>query len=40
MLTGPQSMPVFNDNNITPENKQDIIAYLNDAAHAGRARAA
>lgn len=29
MITGPQSMPVFNDSNITPESKQDVIAYLN-----------
>lgn len=28
MLTGPQSMPVFNDANITPDEKRDIIAYL------------
>jgi len=28
MLTGPQNMPVFNDTNITPEHKKDIIAYL------------
>lgn len=28
MLTGPQSMPVFNDQNITPEQKRDVIAYL------------
>ncbi|PKQ25760.1 MAG: cystathionine beta-lyase [Actinobacteria bacterium HGW-Actinobacteria-4] len=28
MLTGPQSMPVFNEANITPEGKRDIIAYL------------
>lgn len=28
MLTGPQSMPVFNDANLTPEEKRDIIAYL------------
>ncbi|TXR52766.1 cytochrome bc1 complex diheme cytochrome c subunit [Quadrisphaera setariae] len=28
MLTGPQSMPVFNDANITPEEKQDIASYL------------
>jgi ubiquinol-cytochrome c reductase cytochrome c subunit len=28
MLTGPQSMPVFNDANITPDHKRDIIAYL------------
>ena len=29
MTTGPQSMPVFNDANLTPENKRDIIAFLN-----------
>ena len=29
MTTGPQSMPVFNDANITPEGKQSIISYLN-----------
>jgi ubiquinol-cytochrome c reductase cytochrome c subunit len=28
MVTGPQSMPVFNDDNISPESKKDIIAYL------------
>jgi ubiquinol-cytochrome c reductase cytochrome c subunit len=28
MLTGPQNMPVFNDLNLTPEDKKDIIAYL------------
>jgi ubiquinol-cytochrome c reductase cytochrome c subunit len=28
MLTGPQNMPVFNDNNITPQEKQDIITAL------------
>ncbi|MFP5346020.1 MAG: c-type cytochrome [Actinomycetes bacterium] len=28
MVTGPQSMPVFNDANITPQDKQDIISYL------------
>ena len=28
MSTGPQSMPVFNDANITPEGKNDIIGYL------------
>jgi ubiquinol-cytochrome c reductase cytochrome c subunit len=28
MLTGPQSMPVFNDMNISPEEKADIITYL------------
>ena len=33
MLTGPQSMPVFNDANITPEGKRDIIAYLDHTAN-------
>jgi ubiquinol-cytochrome c reductase cytochrome c subunit len=28
MVTGPQSMPVFNDANLTPESKRDIIAFL------------
>ena len=28
MLTGPQNMPVFNDANLTPKDKQDIISYL------------
>jgi ubiquinol-cytochrome c reductase cytochrome c subunit len=28
MLTGPQNMPVFNDDNITPQEKQDIITAL------------
>lgn len=28
MLTGPQSMPVFNDANLTPEEKRDVIAFL------------
>ncbi|MBM6404053.1 c-type cytochrome [Phycicoccus sp. CSK15P-2] len=28
MQTGPQSMPVFNDDNITPEDKRDVIAFL------------
>lgn len=28
METGPQSMPVFNDANISPEGKRDVIAYL------------
>lgn len=28
MVTGPQSMPVFNDANVSPENKRDIIAFL------------
>ncbi len=28
MLTGPQNMPVFNDSNISPEDKANIISYL------------
>ncbi|WP_213816458.1 c-type cytochrome [Glaciihabitans sp. dw_435] len=28
MLTGPQNMPVFNNNNISPEDKANIITYL------------
>jgi ubiquinol-cytochrome c reductase cytochrome c subunit len=39
MLTGPQNMPVFNDANISPEEKQDIASYLhyvsNDASPGG-----
>lgn len=30
MLTGPSSMPVFNDANLTPEEKRDIIAFLDE----------
>ncbi len=28
MITGPQSMPVFADSTLTPENKKAIIGYL------------
>ncbi|MEO7070839.1 MAG: c-type cytochrome, partial [Nostocoides sp.] len=28
MDSGPQSMPVFNDSNIAPKDKRDIIAFL------------
>lgn len=28
MQTGPQNMPVFNDANITPDEKRDVITYL------------
>ena len=28
METGPQNMPVFNDDNISPEDKANIITYL------------
>ena len=35
MLTGPQSMPVFNDQNITPEEKRDVIAFLKSIEEGG-----
>lgn len=39
MVTGPQSMPVFNDTNLSPQDKKDIITYLkhveNDPAEGG-----
>lgn len=28
MLTGPQNMPVFNDANLTPSQKADVITYI------------
>ncbi|GAA0478116.1 putative ubiquinol-cytochrome c reductase cytochrome c subunit [Paractinoplanes deccanensis] len=28
MLTGPQNMPVFGDNQLTPEQKREIITYI------------
>lgn len=28
MTTGPEAMPVFNDNTITPSQKRDIISYV------------
>jgi ubiquinol-cytochrome c reductase cytochrome c subunit len=28
MLTGPENMPVFGNNQLTPQEKQDIIAYI------------
>lgn len=30
MLTGPQSMPVFNQDNISSDGKRDIISYLEE----------
>lgn len=30
MVTGPQSMPVFNDKTIDPQAKKDVIAFLNN----------
>jgi ubiquinol-cytochrome c reductase cytochrome c subunit len=35
MLTGPQSMPIFNDETITPEQKRDIIAFLTNLDREG-----
>jgi ubiquinol-cytochrome c reductase cytochrome c subunit len=28
MLTGPQNMPVFGDNELTPEEKRELITYI------------
>jgi ubiquinol-cytochrome c reductase cytochrome c subunit len=33
MVSGPQSMPVFGDNQITPQEKADVIAYLQSLKH-------
>ncbi|TQN32027.1 ubiquinol-cytochrome c reductase cytochrome c subunit [Haloactinospora alba] len=30
MITGPSQMPVFNDASITPDEKQDLIAYVKE----------
>jgi ubiquinol-cytochrome c reductase cytochrome c subunit len=30
MVTGPQSMPVFSDSSITPDDKRAIIAYIEE----------
>ncbi len=34
MVTGPQNMPVFNDLNLSPQDKADIITYLRNWASA------
>jgi ubiquinol-cytochrome c reductase cytochrome c subunit len=34
MVTGPQSMPVFNDSSMDPQSKADIIAYMRDISSA------
>ena len=34
MLSGPQNMPVFGDNQLSPEEKREIIAYINHALKA------
>jgi quinol---cytochrome-c reductase cytochrome c subunit len=33
MLTGPQNMPVFGDNQLSPQEKEDIIAYIQTLKH-------
>ncbi|GAA3694514.1 c-type cytochrome [Zhihengliuella alba] len=35
MATGPQNMPVFNDSNITPEDKRDVITFLKEVEATG-----
>ena len=35
MQTGPQNMPIFNDANLTPEQKRDVIAYIEAQQEAG-----
>ncbi|WP_256840006.1 cytochrome bc1 complex diheme cytochrome c subunit [Ornithinimicrobium faecis] len=35
MLTGPQSMPVFNDHTITPQEKEDVIAFVKNIEEGG-----
>ena len=36
MLTGPENMPVFGDNQLTPEEKRSIINYVQTIKRAGR----
>jgi ubiquinol-cytochrome c reductase cytochrome c subunit len=35
MLSGPQNMPVFGDNQLTPQEKEDIIAFIHYLAEDG-----
>ena len=35
MDTGPQNMPVFNENNLSPEDKRDVITYLETLEETG-----
>lgn len=35
METGPQNMPVFNDDNLTAQDKNDVIAYLHELEENG-----
>ena len=34
MLSGPQNMPKFSDRQLTPDEKRDIIAYVQNAHRA------
>lgn len=36
MLSGPQNMPVFGDNQLTPEEKREIIAYVQESLNQDR----
>jgi hypothetical protein len=40
MLTGPQNMPKFSDRQLTPEEKEDIIAYVKSVSGQATASAA
>ena len=33
MLTGPQNMPKFSNRQLSPEEKRDIVAYVNEATN-------
>ena len=35
MDTGPQNMPVFNETNLSPEDKRDVITYLEELEKTG-----
>ncbi|WP_109472996.1 cytochrome c [Ornithinimicrobium cavernae] len=35
MLTGPQSMPVFNDATLQPQEKEDVIAFIKNIEEGG-----
>ena len=35
MLSGPQNMPVFGDNQLNPDEKRDIIAYVQNLQNNG-----
>ncbi len=36
MLTGPQNMPKFSDRQLSPEEKNDIVTYVPEAAETPR----